>query len=409
VIPSSQIVLVGDVPAGHLQVDRQGATAFRLLESYRSSYPRPVLGQQFLDHPDDVFKSRQRLPRWFSNLLPEGALRELVAKKLGATLVNEYALLHQLRDDLPGNVRLLDEEGSGAAIDVESESPPKLDADEDTGGDWKFSLAGVQLKFSAFKNDQRGLTIPVTGRGGDWIVKLPDQRFAGVPANEFATMSWARASGIEVPDFELIDVSSIAGHDAVLATIPEPKAFAVRRFDRPTRDQRIHIEDFAQIVDVYPEDKYGKANYEQLAKLVLAIAPRPSFEAFIRRLVFVLASGNGDAHLKNWSFIYRDGASAELSPAYDLVSTIQYMNEDGLALNLGGSKRWEDVSMATFERLARKIRFEAEQGLSMVRLVEQAKAAILDAWASDAKNFGFTKSQRTRVDRHLRTIALFQA
>ena len=42
-------------------------------------------------------------------------------------------------------------------------------------------------------------------------------------------------------------------------------ALAVRRFDRPSAGERVHIEDFAQILGLYPEQKYAGANYETLA------------------------------------------------------------------------------------------------------------------------------------------------
>jgi serine/threonine-protein kinase HipA len=117
----------------------------------------------------------------------------------------------------------------------------------------------------------------------------------------------------------------------------------------------VHIEDFAQILGLYPEQKYAQFNYETLANLVYKLAGESGLDEFIRRLVFVVASGNGDAHLKNWSLIYPDGVNARLSPAYDFVSTIQYQADDQLALNLARSKRWQDVTRESFLRLARKI------------------------------------------------------
>jgi serine/threonine-protein kinase HipA len=399
-LPSSQLVLLGNTPVGRLQVDGTGAIEFRLLESYKTLFPRPVLGQAFLDDPDEVWRSRVRLPAWFSNLLPEGALRELIARKADAKLVHEYALLHQLRDDLPGNVFLRDEEGSDRA-DVLDEPDAQTDAGDAVP--WKFSLAGVQLKFSGMRSGERALTIPVSGSGGDWIVKLPDQRFPGVPANEHATMSWARASGIDVPEFELIEVSQITGLDLVGLGMREAQALAVRRFDRPQPGHRVHIEDFAQIVGVYPAAKYTKINYEGLGRLILAIASRSAFEEYLRRLVFMLASGNADAHLKNWSLIYRDGHTAELSPAYDLVSTIQYITDDTLALNLGGSKKWGAVSVATFDRLAVKLRLEP---LAVRSIIEETVEKVLRSWRLDGANFGFTLEQRDRLDRHLADIPL---
>jgi len=397
--PKSLRVILHETPIGNLSLGANEAVEFRLLESYKNAYPRPVLGQVFLDDLNRVSRSRARVPAWFSNLLPEGVLRELIARQAGVATSREYFLLAHLGEDLPGAVRLV-AEGDGA-----------LDAEdfEDQGsafqsGEWHFSLAGVQLKFSANKQG-KGLTIPVSGRGGDWIVKLPDSRFAGVPANEFATMSWARASGVDLPDFELMPVSEIEGLPQEFAAMPEQEAFAIQRFDRPAKGRRLHMEDFAQVLDLYPEQKYEKANYETLAKLSLALAGERGLREFLLRLVFMLASGNGDAHLKNWSLLYADGLTPQLSPAYDLVSTIQYMPDDRLALNLGKSKRWDDMDLEVFRRLSRRIEFPENR---LVEMVQASVASVLNAWHLHQGEFGFVQAARLQLHAHMQRVPLLK-
>src|SRR5690606_36431532 len=125
-------------------------------------------------------------------------------------------------------------------------------ADEELPGNAKpnalrFSLAGVQLKFSAFQNAGKGggLTIPAEGVGGSWIVKLPSQQFTGVPENEFSMMTIAGMIGMEVPVINLIDLDAIAGIPEGVGEL-QGQALAVRRFDR-TGDGPVHTEDFAQV------------------------------------------------------------------------------------------------------------------------------------------------------------------
>lgn len=396
-------VLLQETPVGLLSLDQRDGSDFRLLESYKQAYPRPVLGQLFLDDLDQVQRTRARVPPWFSNLLPEGPLRELVAKQAGVHGSREFFLLRHLGEDLPGAVRIVADSPSSDpdeadALDREREGKEAPDA-------WHFSLAGVQLKFSA-RQSERGLTVPVSGRGGDWIVKLPDTRYPKVPENEYATMRWARESGIQVPQVELVDTAAITGLPATYGAFTEQHALAIRRFDRSSPEQRVHMEDFAQILGLYPEEKYEKYNYETLAHLILALAGERGLDEFIRRLVFVIASGNGDAHHKNWSLLYPGGVQAELSPAYDLVSTIQYQAEDKLALNLGGSKRWEDMSMESFRRLARKI---GEDGKRMEQRVEAALEAILTAWRDSGSHVGFAAQARKRMEAHFSRIPLLRA
>ncbi|MFP5514221.1 MAG: type II toxin-antitoxin system HipA family toxin [Alphaproteobacteria bacterium] len=392
-------VLLGDMPVGRLTLSATDGSEFRLLETYKHAYPRPVLGQIFLDDPDKVWSTRARVPPWFSNLLPEGVLRDLIAKQAGVPATRQFLLLHHLGEDLPGAVRIVPDDSEGAWTD--SGNPTEQEETE-SSETWHFSLAGVQLKFSALRSE-RGLTIPVTGRGGDWIVKLPDMRFRDVPRTEYATMRWAEASGIAIPEIDLVPIADITGLPSSYRDFAEPFALAIRRFDRPTPGSRVHMEDFAQILDLYPEQKYSKYNYETLGILINALGKSNDLPQYIRRIVFMLASGNGDMHHKNWSMIYPDGINSTLSPAYDLVSTIQYQADDKLALNLGGSKRWEDVTDATFRSMARKIGIEED---TMALWVDQARTAVLDAWRTNNGDFGYEAQAQEKIERHFARIPL---
>lgn len=389
-----------DVPVGRLTLDERGGCGFSLFETYRRMYPRPVLGQQFED--DDGRKARYartRLPSWFANLLPEGGLRQLMERRHGG---QEFELLARLGQDLSGAVRVTEVFHANAEV-VPAEVLVESGSDDAAERDvWHFSLAGEQMKFSAAQSD-RGMAIPVSGQGGNWILKLPHPRYPKVPEIEFATMQWARLSGLQVPEIQLIDLRLVEGlpRDAFLET--ENMAFAIRRFDREPSGVRIHMEDFAQVLGLYPERKYDKCNYETLAKLVWVMTDDDGLKEMIRRLVFMLASGNGDAHLKNWSLLYPDGVNARLSPSYDLVSTIQY-HDDKLALNFGKSKQWADIGLQTFRRLASKIGFSEE---TLSAWTQESVAATLAAWHAAGGDFGYAANARARIDRHLAQVPLF--
>jgi serine/threonine-protein kinase HipA len=265
----------------------------------------------------------------------------------------------------------------------------------------RFSLAGVQLKFSMLRRD-RGMTLPAGGRGGDWIVKLPDNRYDRVPENEFSMMTWAHAAGIQVPDIHLVRVADIEGLPEGLS-LREDLAFAIRRFDRPSPGQRVHMEDLAQVLGLYSDEKYRKYNYETIAKVILNVASREALHEFLRRLVFIVAIGNGDAHHKNWSLLYPDGIHATLSPAYDFVSTLQYIPGDTLALNLARSKRFEDVSLAAFERLARKLGLGSEDVLPVVRA---AVEATLQSWRELRGQLPLPEEFKQRIESHWKRVPL---
>ncbi|AKJ05594.1 serine/threonine-protein kinase HipA [Archangium gephyra] len=392
-------VRLGDVHVGTLTLLEDEYTEFIISEEYRQRYPRPILGQAFEDDLTRRRSSRMRLLPFFSNLLPEGPLRELIAKKLDVHPQREFFLIARLGEDLPGALVI-----TPAGVLSGDASEPLVGAGEEAASlqdQLRFSLAGVQLKFSMLRQD-RGMTLPTSGRGGDWIVKLPDNRYALVPENEFSMMSWARAAGITVPEFHLEAVSDLKGLPEGVV-LREGVAFAIRRFDRPAPGQRVHMEDMAQVLGLYSDDKYRKYNYETTANVLLNVAGPDAFREFLRRLVFVIAIGNGDAHHKNWSLLYPDGIHATISPAYDLVSTIQYMPHETLALNLSRSKRFEEVSLGSFERLARKLNLGDEDVLPTVR---QAVQATLDSWSTLRAELPIPESYKQCIEQHWKKVPL---
>ncbi len=387
-------VALNGTPVGELRQFASGRIEFRLAESYRTSYPRPVLGQAFEDSPDWVWRSHTRLPPFFSNLLPEGALRELVAAHLGVRAVREFHVLAHLGDDLPGAVTAVSE----GTIFLDRDEPA-ADPHDRTEEGIGFSLAGVQLKFSMVRQGNV-LTLPMKGQSGSWIVKLPDPNHASVPDNEFTTMSWARMAGIDVPDFELVPVESLEGIPA--GDYVEPRAFAIRRFDRAPSGQRVHQEDFAQVLGLYPEEKYRKHNYETIGRILLEVAGEESYLRFVDRLIFVVLSGNADAHHKNWSLRYADGRTATLSPAYDLVSTVPY-GYDRLGLNLCRSKEFSVVSAAAMQRFGRRV--GANPDLTADRAREAAHRVVA-SWSAARAASGLVPAVLDLIERHMNSVPI---
>ena len=175
--------------------------------------------------------------------------------------------------------------------------------------------------------------------GHDWILlqvpfpaEVPPKcdPAEGVAENEFSMMTLAGKIGMNVPPLRLIDPASIRNLPEGLGTL-KGQALAVERFDR-LDGQAVHIEDFAQVFGAYPDDKYGKASYRNLATVIGAEASHSDIEEFISRVVFNALIGNAEMHLKNWSLIYPDRRRAALAPAYGFVSTIAYIPDKNAAL-----------------------------------------------------------------------------
>jgi serine/threonine-protein kinase HipA len=340
---------------------KDDVTRFVFEENYWEDPERSILGLRFEEDRFAPHKFRMRLPSWFSNLLPEGQLRQWIAEARGASVHREMELLAQVGHDLPGAVRVLTSEQHKPIGELGDDVPKSKELSPNKSL-WTFSLAGVGLKFSMRAKGER-LTIPGAGEGGDWIIKLPEPMYQDVPRVEAAMMTLARLCGIDVPEIRLI-------HRDLVEELPdgvwprgENLAYAIRRFDRTPDQQMVHIEDFAQVRGFFPEKKYS-GSYETVAALIYRNYDIISLQEFSRRLIFNIVIGNGDAHLKNWSLIYRDRRRPTLSPAYDLVPTFLYrpkeINSEAMALRFGYSNRFEDVRLSFFGNLESKLGVKAE-------------------------------------------------
>jgi serine/threonine-protein kinase HipA len=236
--------------------------------------------------------------------------------------------------------------------------------------------------------------MPASGIGGDWIVKLPDRFFPEVPRNEFTMMSLARDVGIDVPEIRMVHRDEVVGLPSGVWPDQEEWAYTVRRFDRDDRHGLIHIEDLAQVRNVYPDDKY-RGNFETVGSLIYRGRDVDSLREYCRRLVFSILISNGDAHLKNWSLIYRDPRIPALAPAYDLVSTRYYMGTDEeFGLRFGGTKRYERIRLSAFDRLERRIGSDAglaDTGRALIK-------AMLARWPDRADSLRCADGLRRDID-----------
>lgn len=230
------------------------------------------------------------------------------------------------------------------------------------------------------RKDDR-LTIPAFGEGGDWIVKLPDADFRDVPRNEDAMMTLAARGGITAPEHILVHRDHLDNLPDDVWPGTEECAYAVRRFDRGENRELIHIEDFAQVRDIYPYDgrKY-EGNFETVASLAYRGVDVAALQQVARRLAFNVLISNGDAHLKNWSLIYYDRRRPTLAPAYDLVSTEFYRQHgwpEDLGLRFGKSRSFEGVRLDTFKRLERKLN---ARDVDLVGCVVDTVDRVIAAW-----------------------------
>ena len=395
------VLLYGE-PIGTLTRVAGDRTLFAFNEAYIADVQRPVLSLSFKDDHGrlitDFRPTQTKVMPFFSNLLPEGHMRNYLAERAGVNPVREFYLLWVLGQDLPGAIIIRPADGEAWPPDAAGGG-----GDDHREEALRFSLAGVQLKFSAVNEAGAGLTIPAKGVGGSWIVKLPSQRFEGVPENEFSMMTLARLVGIDVPALKLVDLRDIKNLPSGIDDL-KGQALVIERFDRlPEGGGAVHIEDFAQVFSVYPQDKYKKARMRNIARVIASEGDEADIAEFVRRLTFNMLIGNADMHLKNWSMIYPDRHTGALAPAYDFVSTIAYIKDEQAALTVSRSKRFDEFSEDELSHLAAKAMLPEKLVLDTTR---ETVALFRQHWQAEKGNFPLSHSVIEAIERHVNKVPI---
>jgi serine/threonine-protein kinase HipA len=380
---------------------------FAFEQDYIDDEKRPTLSLSFKGSTGGLVTptrpTGRRVPPFFSNLLPEGQLREYLAKRADVNSEREFFLLAVLGADLPGALVVAPLEREAQPPEAHHDHDDERHNDDHGHGEepLRFSLAGVQLKFSAVMEASGGLTIPVDGMGGSWIVKLPSARYRAVPENELAMLELARRAGISVPENRLVDIASIKGLPEQAHTV-ESKALAVKRFDRFPNGEPVHMEDFAQVFGQFPNDKYKHRSYANIAAVLWAESGEEATWEFVRRLVFSVLIGNADMHLKNWSLLYPDRRKPVLSPAYDFVATLPYIPGDTLGLSFGGSKGLGGITTDQMRSFADTARIPASPLWQIA--VETAERTVA-SWKTLEQADLLPKEMRASIEKQILTVA----
>ena len=192
------------------------------------------------------------------------------------------------------------------------------------------SVTGVQPKLSVDlkKGKKEPARLTIVGLWGSYILKPPHKDYTQMPENEDLTMKLAESVGIKTARHSLIRLKS------------GELAYISKRFDR-TDKIKLHVEDFAQLLEVLTERKYY-GSVEQICKGILRYSSFPGNDLInlFELVLFSFVIGNADMHLKNYSLIRDENDDIKLSPAYDLISTKLLIptDKEEYALTINGKK-----------------------------------------------------------------------
>lgn len=190
-----------------------------------------------------------------------------------------------------------------------------------------FSISGVQTKGFIGKATGTELSPSLAdSENSIYIIKPLLSRFdlpSDSPANEHVTMQMAKQLyGIRTAECCFMRFAN------------GTPAYVTRRFDYNKDEEKLNQEDFASVLQAKKDDdgkyKYIAKSYEDFGGVLSSL----NKVEFIRILIFNFLTGNGDAHLKNFSLLETSDGDMQLSPSYDLMNTKIHVNDSLIALNL---------------------------------------------------------------------------
>ena len=350
---------------GHLTQDNGGQMIFQYAESWLERPGASPLSQSLPLRKEGF--SRNECRGYFGGILPEDSKREIIARNLGISARNDYAMLEQIGGECAGAVtfvptgeplpesdyryRTLSSEELAAVL-RELPKRPLLAGEEGI----RLSLAGAQDKV-AVRVDGGQISLPLGGAPSTHILKPGGDRFEGVVANEALCMKlaaaiWIPTAKVEARTVEGMEYLLVERYDRIYRAVPGQEPVL----------ERLHQEDFCQALGIVSEMKYqkeGGPSLKQCFALLREVSSTPVIDLsrLIDEVIFNYLVGNNDAHGKNFSLLYRgigtDNMQVSLSPLYDSLSTVYYPEVSRtMAMKLGGQYSSEKVMPPNFDQFA---------------------------------------------------------
>jgi serine/threonine-protein kinase HipA len=358
-LPASALdVYLSGSRVGKLRRPGSGRLSFQYDDAVGSEEPDAIVLSASLPVQAERFANAETRP-FFEGLLPEGAVREQVARERGVSPENAFGLLAAIGAECAGAVVVIPEDEDPAPADAGTvrwlsdaelgEALASLPAHPLGGGtDVRVSLGGVQQKLIVTRAPDGRFGQPLEGAPSTHIIKPSLAGWTDIAANEAYCLRLARCCGLRTAA-------------SVVAELGGIECLVIERFDRTLTDDmrivRLHQEDFCQALGVLPASKYEFEGGPSVAAVIatlrrLSAAPAADITTFLRAVALDYLVGNGDAHGKNFALLYAPGEGPRLAPLYDVVSTAVYDVTTKMAMLIGGEDEPDAVTEASWRTLA---------------------------------------------------------
>jgi serine/threonine-protein kinase HipA len=203
-------------------------------------------------------------------------------------------------------------------------------------------------------------------KGAQWVLKFSEGEDFNTELVEHATMRLAAQCGINVAETRALP-------------LPRRHAVAVKRFDR-SGAQRSHVISASTVLRAaglpmgYPELA------QSMRRIARADAIRTQQKELFRRMVFNILIDNTDDHEKNHAFVRAADGFYDLSPAYDVLPSVQGLGQQ--QLRVGKREAESSIENALSEVQAFGLTKD-----SAVEVVKQITAAV-DGWKENFRSQG---------------------
>jgi len=255
-------------------------------------------------------------------LVAEGWLQGAQTKLLDKKQASRFELLLAFGQDCAGAVSLVDPE----PVQFTETLSNFGDLKEMAVKKGRASLSGIQPKLTLIERD--GKFYPTkAGEISTHIAKFPSSNHDDLVINEYLTTLAFKAL---LPEDTIVDlwIGKVEG--------VSEQALIIKRFDRGMNGNRLHFEEFNQLLGNSSEGKYNGA-YKDMADFIRktkGCLPIEVYRLYLRILAGFLL-GNTDMHLKNFAMLHT-AEGLRLTPSYDEVAASLYKYED-IALAIGGA------------------------------------------------------------------------
>ncbi len=149
--------------------------------------------------------------------------------------------------------------------------------------------------------------------------------------------------------------------------------------------ERLHQEDFCQALGITPERKYqqeGGPSLRQCFELIRAHSTAPALDVLqmMDAAFFNCLIGNGDAHGKNFSLLYKN-KEVRLAPLYDLVCTHAYPQLDPCyAMKIGKERHPEKIRTVDFQLFVKEAGVNEKAAFKRMAALLKKTVAMVSKW-----------------------------